>query len=218
MHLLKDEFRHQGLRRKLVEELRTKGVRNEQVLQAIGRVPRHQFIDDSAFLELAYADKAFPIGCEQTISQPYTVAFQTELLGISKGMKVLEIGTGSGFQTAVLLELGVKVHSIERQRPLYLRTKERLSLMGYRPNLTFGDGYKGLPLEAPFDRVLVTCGAPFVPPDLLGQLKPGGRMVIPVGEGDVQRMLCIDRNADGTFEQRDLGAFRFVPMLGDKAK
>ena len=218
MPLLKDDFRHQGLRRKLVDHLRTKGVRDEAVLQAIGRIPRHQFIDDSAFLELAYEDKAFPIGCGQTISQPYTVAFQTELLQLAKGMKVLEIGTGSGYQTAVLLELGAKVHSIERQRPLYLRTKERLAAMGYRPNLTYGDGYKGLPREGPFDRVLVTCGAPFVPEDLLTQLKPGGRLVIPVGEGDVQRMLCIDRKADGTFEQRDLGAFRFVPMLGNTAK
>lgn len=218
MSLLKDDFRHQGLRRKLVDHLRTKGVQDEVVLQAIGRVPRHQFIDDSAFLELAYEDKAFPIGCGQTISQPYTVAFQTELLRVTKGMKVLEIGTGSGYQTAVLLEIGAKVHSIERQRPLYLRTKERLAIMGYRPNLIYGDGYKGLPREGPFDRVLVTCGAPFVPEDLLTQLKPGGRLVIPVGEGDVQRMLCIDRKLDGNLEQRDLGAFRFVPMLGNTAK
>lgn len=216
--MIKDDYRHQGLRKRLVEVLRTKGVTDEQVLEAIGQVPRHLFIDDSAFLELAYQDIAFPIGCGQTISQPYTVAFQTALLGLLPGMKVLEIGTGSGYQTAVLARLGCKVFSIERHRPLYLQTKQRLSGLGIKANLYHGDGFIGLPREAPFDRVLVTCGAPFVPQGLTGQLKPGGRLVIPVGEGEEQRMLRINLSADGSASQEDLGAFRFVPMLQDKVR
>ncbi len=215
---MKDDYRLQGLRRRLVELLRTKGIVDDAVLSAIGRIPRHGFIDDTAFLEMAYQDIAFPIPCGQTISQPYTVAFQSELLGVKQGIKVLEIGTGSGYQTAVLCELGCKVFSIERHRPLYLLTKERLGRIGYRCNLYFGDGFKGLPKEGPFDRILVTCGAPWVPDDLLGQLKVGGSLVIPVGEGEEQRMLRIQRNADGTFEREDKGIFRFVPMLQDKAK
>lgn len=215
---MKDDYRLQGLRRRLVELLRTKGIVDDAVLSAIGRIPRHGFIDDTAFLEMAYQDIAFPIPCGQTISQPYTVAFQSELLGVKQGMKVLEIGTGSGYQTAVLCELGCKVFSIERHKPLYLLTKERLGRIGYRCNLYFGDGFKGLPKEGPFDRILVTCGAPWVPDDLLGQLKVGGSLVIPVGEGEEQRMLRIQRNADGTFEREDKGTFRFVPMLQDKAK
>ncbi len=215
---MKDDYRLQGLRRRLVELLRTKGIVDDAVLSAIGRIPRHGFIDDTAFLEMAYQDIAFPIPCGQTISQPYTVAFQSELLGVKQGIKVLEIGTGSGYQTAVLCELGCKVFSIERHRPLYLLTKERLGRIGYRCNLYFGDGFKGLPKEGPFDRILVTCGAPWVPDDLLGQLKVGGSLVIPVGEGEEQRMLRIQRNADGTFEREDRGIFRFVPMLQDKAK
>jgi len=216
--MMKDDYRLQGLRRRLVELLRTKGIVDDAVLSAIGRIPRHGFIDDTAFLEMAYQDIAFPIPCGQTISQPYTVAFQSELLGVKQGIKVLEIGTGSGYQTAVLCELGCKVFSIERHRPLYLLTKERLGRIGYRCNLYFGDGFKGLPKEGPFDRILVTCGAPWVPDDLLGQLKVGGSLVIPVGEGEEQRMLRIQRNADGTFEREDKGIFRFVPMLQDKAK
>lgn len=213
----KDDYRHQGLRRQLVDVLRSKGIGDEQVLTAIGNLPRHQFIDDTAFLELAYQDIAFPIPCGQTISQPYTVAFQTELLELRKGMKVLEVGTGSGYQTAVLLGMGAKVFSIERHKPLYLLTKARLASMGMRPNLYFGDGYKGLPREAPFDRIIVTCGAPYVPEDLLGQLKSGGVLVIPVGEGEEQRMIRMVRQADGTNSSEDLGAFRFVPMLQDRA-
>ena len=197
--------------------LRSKGIEDEQVLAAIGSLPRHQFIDDTAFLELAYQDIAFPIPCGQTISQPYTVAVQTELLGLRKGMKVLEVGTGSGYQTAVLLGMGAKVFSIERHKPLYLLTKGRLASMGLRPNLYFGDGYKGLPREAPFDRIIVTCGAPFVPEDLLSQLRSGGILVIPVGEGEEQRMVRMVRKEDGTFGSEDLGAFRFVPMLQDRA-
>ncbi|HRH70475.1 MAG TPA: protein-L-isoaspartate(D-aspartate) O-methyltransferase [Flavobacteriales bacterium] len=213
----KDDYRHQGLRRRLVDLLKKKGIKDQPVLKAIGTIPRHRFIDDTAFLELAYQDIAFPIPCGQTISQPYTVAFQSELLQVRPGMKVLEIGTGSGYQTAVLCELGCKVFSIERHRPLYLQTKDRLMGMGVRPNLYFGDGYKGLPKEAPFDRVLVTCGAPKVPEDLLGQLKVGGLLVVPVGEGEEQRMLVLERQEDGSFRSDDHGLFRFVPMLADKA-
>ncbi len=215
--LEKDDYRHQGLRRRLVDLLKTKGIKDQAVLKAIGAIARHRFIDDTAFLELAYQDIAFPIPCGQTISQPYTVAFQSELLQVRPGMKVLEIGTGSGYQTAVLCELGCKVFSIERHKPLYLQTKDRLLGMGLRPSLYFGDGYKGLPKEAPFDRVLVTCGAPKVPEDLLGQLKVGGLLVIPVGEGDEQRMLVLERQEDGSFRSDDKGLFRFVPMLADKA-
>lgn len=215
---LEDTYRHQGLRKLLVDQLRSKGVPDERVLQAIGRIPRHQFIDDTAFLEIAYTDTAFPIGCGQTISQPYTVAFQSALLDVAPGMRVLEIGTGSGYQTAVLAALGARVFSIERHRPLYLRTKERLQRMGIKANLLHGDGYLGAPREAPFDRVLVTCGAPFVPPALLDQLKPDGRLVIPVGEGDVQVMRALQRNAAGQWEATDHGNFRFVPMLERKAQ
>ncbi len=214
----KDDYRHQGLRRRLVEALKAKGIKDTAVLSCIQNVPRHLFIDDTAFLELAYQDIAFPIPCGQTISQPYTVAFQTELLQLRPGMKVLEIGTGSGYQTAVLYGMGVKVFSIERHKPLYLQTKERLVRMGMRPNLYFGDGYKGLPKEAPFDRVLVTCGAPFVPQDLLDQLKVGGVLVIPVGEGEEQRMQRVERTETGKFLTTDRGTFRFVPMLQDKAQ
>ena len=213
-----DDYRHQGLRRRLVDLLKTKGIRSNEVLQAIGKVPRHLFIDDTAFLELAYQDIAFPIPCGQTISQPYTVAFQTELLDARPGMKILEIGTGSGYQTAVLCEMGFKVFSIERHKPLYLRTKGRLTAMGMKPNLYFGDGYLGLPKEGPFDRVLVTCGAPWVPKDLLDQLKVGGVLVIPVGEGEDQRMKWVERSEGGGYTELDKGSFRFVPMLQDKAR
>lgn len=213
----KDDYRHQGLRRRLVDLLKKKGIKDQLVLKAIGEIPRHRFIDDTTFLELAYQDIAFPIPCGQTISQPYTVAFQSELLHLRPGMKVLEIGTGSGYQTAVLCQLGCKVFSIERHKPLYLQTKDRLLAMGVRPNLYFGDGYKGLPKEAPFDRVLVTCGAPKVPEDLVGQLKVGGLLVIPVGEGEEQRMLLLEKQEDGSFRSDDKGLFRFVPMLANKA-
>jgi protein-L-isoaspartate(D-aspartate) O-methyltransferase len=213
---MEDNYRHKGLRKKLVDTLRGKGITNERVLDAVAQIPRHQFIDDTAFLQLAYEDIAFPIGCGQTISQPYTVAFQTALLDISPGMKVLEIGTGSGYQTAVLSALGVKIFSIERQKPLYLRTKERLLRMGVKGALFHGDGYLGLPREAPFDRILVTGGAPHVPGELLQQLKVGGRAVIPVGDGGVQTMLEIERKGIDAFEQKEHGDFRFVPMLEQK--
>ncbi|MEX1133096.1 MAG: protein-L-isoaspartate(D-aspartate) O-methyltransferase [Flavobacteriales bacterium] len=214
---MEDSYRHKGLRKQLVDELRRKGVVDQRVLDAIGNIPRHQFIDDTAFLQLAYADAAFPIGCGQTISQPYTVAFQTSLLALRPGMKVLEIGTGSGYQTAVLAAMGMKVFSIERHKPLYLRTKERLNRMGYKAGMFHGDGFVGLSREAPFDRVLVTCGAPYVPPALLDQLKVGGIAVIPVGEGTVQTMVSILRSATDAYERTEHGDFRFVPMLEQKA-
>jgi protein-L-isoaspartate(D-aspartate) O-methyltransferase len=205
-------------RKDLVSVLKGKGITDPRVLEAVMVIPRHQFIDDSAFHQHAYEDKAFPIACGQTISQPYTVAFQSQLLGLKTGEKVLEIGTGSGYQTAVLCLLGVKVFSIERHRPLYLETKTRLDHMGYKTFLTHGDGYKGLPQFAPFDKVLVTCGAPLVPETLLAQLKVGGRLVIPVGDGPVQRMLSVDRKGPDVFDHQEHGAFRFVPMLSDKAR
>jgi protein-L-isoaspartate(D-aspartate) O-methyltransferase len=217
MRQIIDSYRHQGMRRRLVEHLRTRGITAEPVLKAIGTVPRHLFIDDTAFEASAYQDTAFPIPCGQTISQPYTVAFQTQLLDLRPGLKVLEVGTGCGYQTAVLSLLEARVCSIERHKPLYLQTKERLARLGYRAALFHGDGYAGLPREAPFDRIIVTCGAPVVPDALVDQLKPGGILVIPVGEGDIQRMLLIRRHADGSVSRSDEGSFRFVPMLADKA-
>lgn len=217
MTVQSDNYRHQGLRRNLVEKLRKRGVTDNSVLAAIGQVPRHLFIDDSAFLSMAYEDTAFPIPCGQTISQPYTVAVQSELLELMPGMRVLEVGTGSGYQTAVLCQLGCKVFSIERHKPLYLQTKERLARLGYKAALFHGDGYVGLPKEAPFDRIIVTCGAPEVPNELIDQLKHGGRLVIPVGENDVQRMLVLEKESNGHVVRTDRGAFRFVPMLKSKA-
>jgi len=212
---LKDTFKHKGLRQKLVNVLITKGIKNEQVLAAIGKIPRHLFMD-SGFLDHAYQDKAFPIAADQTISQPYTVAFQTELLQVEPGDKVLEIGTGSGYQTAVLCELGAKVYSIERQQELFKKTSKFLPKLGYRAKkLIFGDGYKGLQEEAPFKSIIVTAGAPFVPKPLLLQLAIGGRLVIPVGD-DVQVMTLFVRKAEKEFEKHEFGEFRFVPLLEDK--
>ncbi|MBK8339998.1 MAG: protein-L-isoaspartate(D-aspartate) O-methyltransferase [Flavobacteriales bacterium] len=200
----------------MVSVLEGKGITAPEVLRALMAVPRHLFIDDSALHQHAYEDKAFPIGCGQTISQPYTVAFQTQLLEVRKGDKVLEIGTGSGYQTAVLSVLGTRVRSIERHKPLYLQTKDRLQRLGYKAELTYGDGFAGAPTFAPFDRVLVTCGAPFIPPALIEQLRPGGILVIPVGEGDVQRMFRMIKGLDGRIHHEDHGDFRFVPMLAAK--
>ncbi|GAA0746704.1 MULTISPECIES: protein-L-isoaspartate(D-aspartate) O-methyltransferase [Flavobacteriaceae] len=212
---MKDTFKHQGLRQQLVNTIKEKGITNDNVLKAIGKIPRHLFMD-SGFLDHAYQDKAFPIAANQTISQPYTVAFQTELLQVEKGHKILEIGTGSGYQTAVLCLLGATVYSIERQLELFKITSKFLPKLGYRPKkLIFGDGYKGLKEEAPFDSIIVTAGAPMVPKALLGQLKIGGRLVIPVGE-DVQTMTLFVRKGPKDFEQREFGEFRFVPMLEDK--
>ena len=213
--LLKDTFKHRGLRQKLVDILKAKGIKNTDVLDAIGSIPRHLFMD-SGFLDHAYQDKAFPIAADQTISQPYTVAFQSELLQIESKSKILEIGTGSGYQTAVLCRLGAVVYSIERQQELFKKTSKFLPKLGYRPKrLIFGDGYKGLPEEAPFAGIIVTAGAPFVPKALLQQLAIGGRLVIPVGE-DVQIMTLFIRKAEKEFEKHEFGEFRFVPLLEDK--
>jgi len=212
---LKDTFKHKGLRQQLVKVLIDKGIKDESVLQAIAKIPRHLFMD-SSFLDHAYQDKAFPIAADQTISQPYTVAFQSELLQVKNEDKILEIGTGSGYQAAVLCELGAKVYSIERQQELFKKTSKFLPKLGYRPKkLIFGDGYKGLPEEAPFDSIIVTAGAPFVPKPLLSQLKIGGRLVIPVGD-DVQVMTLIIRKGPKEFEKHEFGDFRFVPLLEDK--
>jgi len=210
-----DTYRHKGLRRKLAEEVRQKGINDERVIAAIERIPRHFFLD-SSFVEFAYQDKPFPIGSGQTISQPYTVAFQTELLEVKKGEKVLEIGTGSGYQACVLLELGAKVFSIERHHSLYIKTKALLQNMGYNARLFYGDGYKGLPAYAPFDKILITAAAPEAPPDLLKQLKIGGMMVVPVGSGGTQTMMRITKVDNDKYELSDFGQFRFVPMLGQK--
>ncbi len=208
-----DNYRHKGLRKKLLQVLEQKGISDHRVLEAMDRIPRHLFLDN-AFLELAYEDKAFPIGEGQTISQPYTVAFQTQLLELEKGMKVLEIGTGSGYQTAVLCEMGCKVYSIERQKKLYDSTRVLLDKFRYRCKLYYGDGYAGKKAFAPFDRIIVTCGAPEVPLQLLNQLSIGGILVIPVGN-EVQNMLKLRRTEAG-IEEESHGDFRFVPMLENK--
>lgn len=211
----KDTIKHQGKRQQLAKIVEAKGITDEKVLEAIKKIPRHLFMD-SSFEDHAYQDKAFPIAADQTISQPYTVAFQTEALSVKKGDLVLEIGTGSGYQTAVLCELGAKVYSIERQLELFKKTKLFLSRIGYRPKyLGFGDGYKGLPEYAPFDKIIVTAGAPHVPKALLSQLKVGGRMVIPVGKNS-QVMTLLERKSATEFEKTELGEFRFVPLLEDK--
>ncbi|MGB2087935.1 protein-L-isoaspartate(D-aspartate) O-methyltransferase [Psychroflexus salarius] len=213
---MKDNFRQQGKRKQLVKLLEEKGITNKNVLEAINVIPRHLFMD-SSFEDHAYQDKAFPIAAGQTISQPYTVAFQSELLNIKPNQKVLEIGTGSGYQTAVLCELGAKVYTIERQQELYKKTSKFLAQLGYRPKyISFGDGYKGLPNYAPFDQIIVTAGAPFIPKPLLAQLKVGGRLVIPVGE-DPQIMNRLTRTSATAFEKETFGEFRFVPLLENKS-
>ena len=212
---MKDTAKHQGLRNQLVSVLQEKGITDKNVLEAIKKIPRHLFLD-SSFEEHAYQDKAFPIGAGQTISQPYTVAYQSQLLEIQRDHKVLEIGTGSGYQTAVLCTMGAKVFSVERQNELYRQTSSLLPKLGIRPkHLTFGDGYKGLPGFAPFDSIIVTAGAPFIPKPLMAQLKIGGRLVIPLGE-DVQIMTLLIRKNETQFEKHELGEFRFVPLLEDK--
>lgn len=211
-----DTYRHKGLRKQLIAELRTKGIEDQEVLAAMEKVPRHFFFDD-AFLEQAYTDKAFPIGQGQTISQPYTVAYQSSILHVAKGDKVLEIGTGSGYQTCILLELGAKVYTIERQQVLHQRSKEKLEEMGYRARFILGDGSKGLPLHAPFDKIIVTAGAPSVPETLIAQLKIGGILVIPVGDEKSQKMFTLLKTAEDKVETFELDTFRFVPLVGDKA-
>lgn len=212
-----DNFRHKGLRKQLVAELELKGISNKQVLDAFLKVPRHFFLD-AVFTKQAYSNMAFQIGAGQTISHPYTVAFQTELLELKKGEKVLEIGTGSGFQTAILCEIGAKVFSIERQKELYLKTMQIIPKLSYTPKMKFGDGYKGWPAFAPFDKIIITCGAPYIPELLVEQLKPGGRMVIPLGEGKVQEMILLTKSETNEISQKSFGKFSFVPMLKETAK
>lgn len=214
---MKDTNKHQGLRNLLVKQLTEKGITDKNVLEAIAKIPRHLFID-SSFENFAYQDKAFPIGADQTISQPYTVAFQTELLQVEKEHKILEIGTGSGYQTAVLCLLGAKVYSVERQNELFKKTKNLLSKLTINviPKLlSFGDGYKGLPDYAPFDSIIVTAGAPMIPQALMSQLKIGGRLVIPVGEHE-QIMTLLIRKNETQFEKTEFGDFKFVPLLENK--
>jgi protein-L-isoaspartate(D-aspartate) O-methyltransferase len=213
-----DSYRHKGLRKKLIETIQSKGITNEKVLAAIGNIPRHFFLD-SAFDELAYDDRAFPIGEGQTISQPYTVAYQTQLLETKPFQKILEIGTGSAYQAVVLAEMGVQVYTIERQKKLYNENKEFVFLKKY-PSIKFfyGDGYEGLPTYAPFDRILITAAAPEIPPKLIRQLKPGGMMVLPLGGGEVQQMMRITRLENDAIKEEVFDNFSFVPMLQGKKK
>lgn len=215
--MLQDTYRHKGLRKKLVDSLRDKGITDENVLKAVMSVPRHLFLD-SSFLEFAYQDKAFPIGSGQTISQPYTVAYQTQLLQIEPGLKVLEIGTGSGYQSCVLLEMGAKVYTIERQKNLFEKTRAFLPAIGYNPKMFYGDGYKGLPPFAPFDRILITAAAPGIPDTLIGQMKIGSILVIPVGPTEMQTMVTVRKTSETETKRTDHDQFRFVPMLTNKAK
>ncbi|MCX6272412.1 MAG: protein-L-isoaspartate(D-aspartate) O-methyltransferase [Bacteroidetes bacterium] len=214
---LEDNYRHKGLRKKLIEEIRKKGIVDEPLLRAMGKIPRHFFLD-SGFLEYAYEDKPFPIGSGQTISQPYTVAYQTQLLEVRKADKILEIGTGSGYQACILAELGARVFTIERQKLLFQKAKEFLPAMRYPIKLFYGDGYKGLPSFAPFDKILITAAAPYIPDVLKEQLKPGGMIVVPVGSGDIQIMTRLTKISDTDFEITEYGHFRFVPLLEDKAE
>lgn len=216
MKRYEDTYRHKGLRQQLVDVLKKKGITNEVVLDAINQIPRHFFLD-SAFDKIAYEDRAFPIGEDQTISQPYTVAYQTQLLDIKKNDKVLEIGTGSVYQATVLAHLGAKVYTIERQKKLFQTNKSFVFKAKY-PNLKFffGDGFQGLPTYGPFDKIIITAAAPFIPPKLIEQLKTGGFMVIPVDEGNNQRMLKLTKNADGTYQEERFEEFSFVPMLTGK--
>ncbi|MBP3942264.1 protein-L-isoaspartate(D-aspartate) O-methyltransferase [Sphingobacteriaceae bacterium WQ 2009] len=211
-----DNYREKGARKKLVEHLKSRGIADSRVLQAIGKVPRHFFFDETFWLQ-AYKDIAFPIGDGQTISQPYTVAYQSELLHVTPGEKVLEIGTGSGYQTCILLELGAEVFTIERQVNLYHRTIQVLPYMGYKPHFFCGDGSKGIPEHAPYDKIIVTAGAPFVPEVMLQQLKIGGQVVIPVGDEKEQKMVTIIRVGENDFDRIELDTFRFVPLVGDQA-
>ena len=213
---LVDAYLHKGLREKLVIQLRDKGITDENVLSAIGKIPRHFFLD-SAFDKIAYEDRAFPIAADQTISQPYTVAYQTQLLQIKKGDKVLEIGTGSGYQAAVLIEMGVNLVTIERQEALYIKTKKLLTDLGMKANFILGDGSLGKYEDGPFDKIIVTAGAPKVPMALVNQLKIGGIMIIPVGNEEEQIMHSLVKKADGEIEAIPLTKFRFVPLIGEQA-
>lgn len=210
--MLGDSFRHKGLRKNLVKEIVKKGIKSERVLNAINKVPRHLFMD-TGFINFAYKDQAFPIGEGQTISQPYTVAFQTELLDVSQHMKVLEVGTGSGYQAAVLVELGARVYTIERQHKLFLKTQRLLNTLGYKLKFFYGDGFKGQKTYAPFDRILITAAAPEIPEELLSQLRLGGKLVIPLGGSGIQEMLLIEKTGKESYTNSKHGKFSFVPML-----
>ncbi|OEK00718.1 protein-L-isoaspartate O-methyltransferase [Roseivirga sp. 4D4] len=211
---MEDSYRHKGMRRQLVKTVQAQGIKDERVLAAIGKIPRHFFFEN-ALVEHAYEDKAFPIGAGQTISQPYTVAFQSELLQIKPGDKVLEIGTGSGYQAIVLLELGADVYTIEYQKTLYEHTKSFLPKMGYKPHFFYGDGSQGLSRFAPYDKIIVTAGAPTVPNALIDQLKVGGCLVIPVGNQKTQQMMRITKTGESKITSEVFNDFKFVPLLGD---
>lgn len=213
--LYEDSYRHKGLRRKLVEELRNKGITSEEVLGAIGKVPRHVFMD-SGFVNFAYKDQAFPIGAGQTISQPYTVAFQTTLLNIQKYDRVLEVGTGSGYQCAVLAEMGANVYTIERFRELFLKAQSTLLNLGYKAYFFFGDGYEGVPAYAPFDKIIITAGGPEIPQKLIQQLKIGGKLIMPLGPTESQRMTLVEKLSENEVRATDHGSFNFVPLLKGK--
>jgi protein-L-isoaspartate(D-aspartate) O-methyltransferase len=216
MPKFEDTYQHKGLRKKLVDQLRAKGITSERVLEAIYSVPRHFFLD-SAFDKIAYEDRAFPIGEGQTISQPYTVAYQTQLLNLHRNEKILEIGTGSAYQASILAEMGAWVFTIERQKKLFEQSKNFVLKSRY-PSIKFfyGDGFEGLPTYAPFDKILITAAAPFIPPRLLEQLKTGGQMVLPKDEGELQRMLRITKKGDGSYDEELFDYFSFVPMLRGK--
>ena len=214
---MRDEYKHKGLRRQMLQELREMGIEDESVLAAMDQVPRHFFLA-SAFEQFAYQNTAFQIGAGQTISKPHTVARQTELLQLEHGANVLEIGTGSGYQCAVLCAMGYKVYSIERQRLLFDKAGTLLKSMGFKPDLFYGDGYKGKAVFGPYDGIIVTCGAPEIPEALLLQLAVGGRLVIPVGEGDTQRMFTFERTGEKAFSRQEHGEFAFVPMLASRAE
>ena len=214
---MNDHFRHQGLRLKLVDTIRQKGITDEGVLAAILKIPRHLFLDP-AFVNFAYQNKAFPIAAGQTISHPYTVAYQSQLLNLKPREKVLEVGTGSGYQTAVLLEMKCQVFTIERQKELYLKTKGLMPKLGYQCMFFYGDGYQGLQQLAPFDKIIVTAGATFVPQALKDQLKVGGRMVIPVGDRHSQKMLLITKSSSSEYQELELDEFSFVPLLPKKSQ
>lgn len=210
-----DSYKHKGLRKKLIDSIRAKGIKDTRVLEALGKVPRHLFMD-SSFINFSYTDKAFPIAAGQTISQPYTVAFQTELLDVKRHQKVLEVGTGSGYQTAVLLELGARVYTIERQRQLFLEAQKTLGPLNYKPVFFFGDGYEGLPAYAPFDRILITAAAGEIPQTLLNQLAIGGILVVPEGDRSGQKMIRVERESEDKYNRSEHGYFSFVPLLRGK--